>query len=301
MTSTATGATMRWQGMQTWYRLVGDLHRADVAAPVVICHGGPGLTHDYLAPVAELARSGRPFVLYDQFGSGRSGHRCDAPADFWTVELFVRELELLIEHLGLHRGYHLVGHSWGGMLALEHAVRRPDGLRSVVVADAFASSATYLAEVGRLVGGLPPEVRDAIERHERAGTTGSAEHQEAIREFYARHVCRTWPLPDGLRRTLAALGDDPTVYRTMCGSSELSLSGSLRDWEITDRLGSVDVPVLLVSGRYDEVTPAAVEELHRGLPDASWVLFEESSHMPHIEEPERFLDVVEQFLDSAGA
>jgi L-proline amide hydrolase len=292
---------MQWQGLRTWYRVVGDLRRGP--APLVICHGGPGLTHDYLIAVAELARSGRPCVLYDQFGSGRSEHRPDAPADFWTVDLFVRELATLVEHLDIADAYHVFGHSWGGMLALETALRRPPGLRSIVVADAFASSGRYATEVARLVRELPAEVRATIERHEAAGTTDSPEYQEAMRAFYGRHVCRRRPVPDGVRRTLAALGEDPTVYRTMAGPSEFSLTGTLRDWDITGSLSQVEVPALVVSGRHDEVTPHAVEELYRGLPDSRWVLFEESSHMPHVEEPERFLDVVDEFLtqvDSAA-
>jgi L-proline amide hydrolase len=285
---------MRRDGLETWYRVLGDLRGGGV--PVVVCHGGPGLTHDYLASVAGLARSGRACVLYDQFGNGRSGHRPDAPPGFWTVDLFVRELRALVAHLGIAGGFHLVGHSWGGMLALELALRDRAGIRSIVAADAFASSALYRAEVGRLVRELPLDVRAAIERHEAAGTTDSAEYQEAVRVFYRRHVCRRRPVPDEVLRTLAALGGDATVYRAMCGPSEFSLTGTLRDWDITGRLGSVDVPVLLVSGRYDEVTPDAVEPLRRGLPDARWVLFEDSSHMPHVEEPERFLDVVDDFL-----
>jgi L-proline amide hydrolase len=291
-----TEGTMQWQGLETWYRVVGDLHRDGAGAPVVICHGGPGLTHDYLTSVAELSRSGRACVLYDQFGSGRSGHRRDAPVEFWTVELFVRELEALVEHLGIADAYHVIGHSWGGMLALELALRHRPGLRRIVVADAFASARTYSSEVGRLVRELPADVRATIGRHEAAGTTDSAEYQEAVRVFYGRHVCRRRPVPDEVWHTLAALGEDSTVYQTMAGPSEFSMTGTLRSWDITSSLSMIDVPVLLISGRHDEVTPDAVQELHRGLPEAEWVLFEESSHMPHVEEHDRFLDVVEDFL-----
>jgi L-proline amide hydrolase len=294
-TGAATEATMVLGGRRTWYRVVGDLDGD--RTPVVVCHGGPGITHDYLGAVAGLSRSGRPCLLYDQFGCGRSGRRPDAPAGFWTVDLFVRELLELTEHLGIADGYHVVGHSWGGMLALESALRHPPGLRSIVAADTFASAQRYAAEVARLVGELPVEVRGTIERHEAAGTTDAPEYQEAVRVFYRRHVCRRQPVPDEVRRTLAALAADGTVYQAMMGPSEFRLSGSLRDWDITDRLAEIDVPVLLVSGRYDEVTPAAVQPLCDGLRDVHWVLFEESSHMPHVEETARFLDVVEHFLD----
>jgi L-proline amide hydrolase len=305
MISTATGVpfegVMERQGLRTWYRVVASSHGEgghgeSAGLPVVVCHGGPGLTHDYLLQVAALSGYGRACVFYDQFGNGRSGHRRSAPAEFWTVDLFVQELQSLIEYLGLSDGYHLLGHSWGGMLALELAASRPKGLRSIVAADAFASSACHAAQVARLVDQLPTETRSAIERHEAAGTTASAEYQEAVRVFYRKHVCRTTPIPDEVRSTLAALGDDPTVYQTMAGSSEFRLTGTLREWDIIDRLHLIRVPVLVVSGRHDEVAPGAVEQLWRGLASARWVIFEESSHMPHIEEHSRFIATVAEFL-----
>ena len=120
-------------GHRTWYRVVGDLDPAASRAPVVICHGGPGATHDYVAPIAsQLVGSGRACVLYDQLGNGRSDHLPDADPSFWTVELLERELAGLVEHLGIDRRYHVLGQSWGGMLALLHALERPPGLVSVV-------------------------------------------------------------------------------------------------------------------------------------------------------------------------
>jgi len=282
-------------GLRTWYEVTGDSDND--ATPLVICHGGPGITSDYLTSVAE--KSGRTCVRYDQIGCGHSDRLPDAGADFWTVELFVRELEDLVRHLGFDGDYAVLGHSWGGMLALELAARAPSGLRSLVIADAYASSATYSRHVTALVHALPPDVREIIERHEAAGTTESPAYQEAVRFFYGRHVCRRRPVPDELLRTLAALGEDSTVYRAMAGPSEFAMTGSLRDWQILDRLGAIEVPVLLISGRHDEVAPPVVDELYQGLRDASWLLFEESSHMPHLEEPERFLDAVSTFLAKA--
>lgn len=300
MTATAGGTvtegTLEWNGLRTWYCTMDRVQGTAERLPVVVLHGGPGLTHDYLLSVAGLTASGHPCVFYDQVGNGRSDHRPEAPRDFWTVELFVRELEHLVEHLGLAGGFHLLGHSWGGMLALELATCRPSGLRSIVVADAFASSAVYAEEVAKLVAALPEETRSVIERHEAAGTTESPEYQAAVRVFYRKHVFRAGPIPDDLMRTLGALGQDPTVYHAMAGPSEFTMSGVLRDWDITDRLHRIEVPVLLISGRYDEVAPAAVEGLHQGLADTRWFLFEESSHMPHLEESAEFLARVSEFL-----
>ncbi|MFI7602140.1 proline iminopeptidase-family hydrolase [Actinoplanes sp. NPDC049681] len=284
--------------LTTWYQVVGDLGADDTRSPVVVCHGGPGLTHDYLSPLGVLAESGRPVVFYDQFGSGRSGHRPGADAAFWTVPLFLRELTDLIAHLGIGE-YHLLGHSWGGMLGLELAAQAPAGLRSLVVADAFARSRTYSREVAGLVAALPEDVRSTIERHEAAGSTEHPEYQEAVRAFYRLHVCRCRPVPGDVLRTLGALAEDPTVYLAMAGPSEFRLTGNLRDWDITGRLGGVRAEVLIVSGRHDEVTPGAVAELHAALPGSRWELIEDASHMPHLETPGRFLELVEKFLDGA--
>lgn len=284
--------TLHWQDFETWYRVLG----ADTdGAPLVVCHGGPGMTYDYLSSLAGL--SGRPCVFYDQLGNGRSGRYPDAPASFWTPELFVRELEALVDSLGFADGYHVLGHSWGGMLALEHAVRRPRGLLSVTAVSAYASSALFRAEVSALVAALPAETRDAIERHEAAGTVSSDEYQQAVRVFYRSHVCRAKPVPEEVMRTLMAMGEDSTVYTAMAGPSEFTMTGSLRDWDITDRLPAIDVPVLLISGHHDEVTPTVVSHLRDALPGAEWELFEDSSHMAHVEEPARFRRTVTEFLE----
>jgi L-proline amide hydrolase len=280
-------------GRETWYRVVGDLDAGPT--PVVICHGGPGAAHDYLQPVAELAGYGRACVLYDQLGCGRSTHLPGAPAEFWTVQLFKDELVDLTRELGIADRYAVVGQSWGGMLAMEHALDRPPGLRGMVVADSPASIPLWVAEANRLRADLPPEVAATLASHEAAGTTDSQEYEAAVRVYYDRHLCRI-PWPDCLERTFAQLAADPTVYHTMNGPSEFHCIGTLKTWDITDRLHEISTPTLLISGRYDEATPHIVEQIHTRIPGAQWQLFEQSSHSPHLEEPEAFLAAVEAFL-----
>src|SRR5438105_253980 len=284
---------MHRNGHDTWYRVVGDLEAGPT--PVVICHGGPGAAHDYVEPIAELARYGRGCVLYDQVGCGKSTHLRDAPADALTVELFKHELVGLTRHLGVADRYAVVGQSWGGMLGMEHALDHPPGLRALVVADSPASMPLWVEEANRLRADLPPGVQESLTRHEADGTTDSAEYEQAVRVFYDRHVCRV-PWPDYVERTFAQLAADPTVYHTMNGPSEFHCIGSLKSWDITDRLHEIATPTLLLSGRHDEATPRIVEQIHSRIPGAEWQIFEESSHMPHVEEPEAFLDAVESFL-----
>ncbi len=286
---------LHWDAGWTWYRVDGELD-ADGPAPLMILHGGPGAAHDYVEPIAELSNTaGRPCVLYDQIGCGRSQHLPDAPSEFWTVELFLRELDALLEHLGVSGRYHLLGQSWGGMLGMEHALTQPAGLRGLVIANSPPSMELWVAEANRLRELLPADVQETLLRHEADGTTDSPEYEQAVNRFYERHLCRI-PFPDALQRTFAQLAEDPTVYHTMNGPSEFHVIGTLRGWDITPRLGGVAVPALVISGEYDEATPVVVQPLVEALADARWELVPETSHCTHLETPEQFLELVEAFL-----
>jgi L-proline amide hydrolase len=284
-----------FNGFETWYRIEGEL-RADGPAPLVTLHGGPGATHDYLLSLADLARDGRAVVFYDQLGNGRSTHLPDRGGDFWTVELFVRELANLLDHLGIADRYHVLGSSWGGFLAQEHALTQPAGLRSLVLSDTAASFPDFVAEANRLRTELPPGVDDTLRRHEEAGTTDDPEYEEACMVFYKRHLCRLDDWPEELMRSFGAIADDPTVYHTMNGPSEFHVIGTIKDWQVKDRLGEIKVPTLVLSGRYDEATPALQEVLVGGIPKTEQVIFEESSHAPYVEERERYMSVVDDWL-----
>ncbi len=281
-----------FRGYRVWYRRVGGESHGKV--PLLCLHGGPGATHDYLEPLEALASTGRSVVLYDQLGSGNSDHPHDP--SLWKVPLFVEELGVLRQALQLHR-VHILGQSWGGMLAMEYALTRPAGLASLIIADSPASMGQWVAEANRLRDGLPPEVQRTLLAHEAAGTTGDPAYEEAMMVFYRRHVCRLDPWPDCLNRSFQKLTEDPEVYHTMNGPSEFHVTGVLKDWDIVERLGEIRVPALVLSGRYDEATPAIAETVHRDIPGSQWVLFERSSHMPHLEETERYLQVVNEFLD----
>jgi L-proline amide hydrolase len=278
---------------RTWFRVTGALN--DEKPPLVLLHGGPGAAHNYLDRYDLLASQGRAVVQYDQIGVGRSTHLPDAPKDFWTVQLFVDEFNNLIDHLGIATRFHLLGQSWGGMLAAEIAVRQPPGLRALVIANSPASMQLWVQEANRLRADLPPDVQATLLRHEAAGTTESEEYNAAVRVFYDRHLCRV-PWPPELETTFAAIAEDPTVYHTMNGPSEFHVIGTIRDWSIIDRLDRIAVPTLLISGRHDEATPAVVQPFADRIRDAHWTVFEHSSHLPHIEETERVMQVVGDFL-----
>lgn len=287
---------MKWQHGSTWYRVVGDLKSSKT--PVMILHGGPGAGHNYCEPIAEvLAQTGRAAVLYDQIGCGNSTHLPDKPKEFWTPELFMEELVLLTQHLGISNKYDIVGQSWGGMLGMQFAITKPKGLNAMVIADSPASMEVWVSEANKLRKELPPEVEATLLKHEAAETTEDPEYVAAVDVFYSRHLCRI-PQPPYVIASFDQLAADPTVYHTMNGPSEFHVIGSLKHWDIRPQLKEINTPTLLVSGQYDEATPAMVKEIHGLIPGSKWELFAESSHMPHVEEPAKFKRVVSEFLDS---
>ncbi|MFF3707022.1 proline iminopeptidase-family hydrolase [Streptomyces phaeochromogenes] len=293
--TTGTRGRVRFGEWQTWYRVTGDLGSG--RPPLVVAHGGPGSTHDYLLGLAALAEEGWPVVHYDQLGNGGSSHLPDRGADFWTVSLFLDELDNLLSGLGVADDYALLGHSWGGMLAARHAAGRPPGLRGLVIASSPASYPLWLREMKVLRDRLPPGVNDTLLHHEAADTTESHAYLKAMRCFYDRHVCRLKPWPREFMASFYEIYNDPTVYFTMNGPTEFHVIGTLRDWSVVECCPDIAVPTLLTSGRHDEATPVTMQPFADLVPDVRWEIFEESSHVPHIEEPERFRTVLSEFLN----
>lgn len=288
--------TIEFRGHKVWYRVVGE--DSDGRLPLLTLHGGPGAAHDCIEPLGELAEQGRRVIFYDQLGCGRS----DRPHDpsLWTVQLFVDELAAVRAALRLDR-IHLFGLSWGGMLGMEYALTRPAGLRSLVLASAPADMDAWVAEANRLRSLLPAEVQATLQRHEADGTTESDEYQRAMLVFYERHVCRRLPWPDPVRRSLEQMTADAEVYMTMNGPSEFHVTGSLRSWSVEARLSEITVPTLFTCGRYDECTPQMSATIARRIPNAELVIFEDSAHFAHAEEPERYRAVVGAFLERVEA
>ncbi|MDO9542803.1 MAG: proline iminopeptidase-family hydrolase [Kiritimatiellia bacterium] len=278
---------------KVWYRIVGN-HESPGKLPLLCLHGGPGVPHDYLEPLEAMAATGRRVIFYDQLGAGNSDHPHNP--SLWTVPIFVEELGVVCQALGLER-VHILGQSWGGMLGMEYALTQPSGLASLIVANSPASMPQWVAEANRLRAELPSEVQKTLLKHEAAGTTDDPAYQEAMLVFYHRHACRLDPWPDCLKRAFAKLVKDPEVYMTMNGPSEFYVTGMIKEWDIVDRLGEIHVPTLVISGRYDEATPEIAETVHRGIHGSEWVLFENSAHMPHLKETEAYLKVLTNFLD----
>jgi proline-specific peptidase len=294
MTHKITEGTIPFKGYHTWYRIVGE-GEAPGKLPLLCLHGGPGACHDYLESLDAMADTGRRVIYYDQLGCGNSSIPVSKP-EMWTVPLYVEEVDVVRWALGLER-IHLLGQSWGGMLAMEYMFTQPAGIASLTIASSPASMTQWVEEANKLRDLLPPDVQATLLRHEAAGTTSSAEYVEAMNVFYARHVCRIVPNPEFVARSFDKLGQNPEVYNTMNGPSEFHVVGTLKTWDVRHRLPEINAPTLVTSGRHDEATPIIAETVQRGIRGSRWVMFENSSHTAHAEEAERYMSVLREHIE----
>ena len=286
MLKTEEGKISVEYGYQIWYRRIGN-----GGIPLLTLHGGPGAGHDYLEPLDELA-SNRPVIFYDQLGCGKS----DQPDDrsLWQIERFVAEVDTIRNALGLAQ-VHLLGQSWGGWLAIEYMLTHPSDVLSLILASTSASVPQFVAETARLKAELPPDIYETMQRYEAGGQYQHPDYEKAVEEFYKRHLCRLEAWPEPLERTSVNIAGNP-VYETMWGPNESVCSGNLKDWDRIDRLAEIKTPTLITVGRYDELTPTCAETLHQEIPNSRVIMFEESAHVAHLEETEKYLQMVADFL-----
>lgn len=259
----------------------------------VFClNGGPGLPCDYLREAHScLIDRGYRVVAFDQLGTGAA----DRPTDpaLWTIGRYVEETETVRKALGLGK-VHLLGHSWGGWLAIDYALTYPEALESLILEDTVADMPHLIAELERLRAALGPETVAMMQRHEAEGTLNHPEYQAAITILNYRHVCRLdeWPAP--VKRSLDDWNMGP--YGTMQGPNEFLYTGNLKDWNRVPELHRITVPTLITCGGHDELTPACALKIKLGIPHAVLKVFPNSSHMPFYEEPAAYYPVLLDFL-----
>lgn len=279
-----------FRGYRTWYRIAGELGSG--ATPLMALHGGPGSTHHYFGPLDGLAAE-RPVVVYDQVGCGAS----DRPQDIeWSVAVFRDEVDAVRSQLGLDR-IHLLGTSWGGMLALEHVLSGAEGIVGLILSSTLASVHQWAAEQMKLREALPADVVEVFERHERAGTYDDPEYERAMEAYFDRHFYRG-PKPRAELDRMSA-SKSVAVYRAMQGPNEWTITGALRGWDVRDRLGEIDVPTLVIRGRHDMSTDPISATLVNGIQGAREVVLENSSHTPVLEETDQYLQAISDFMKVA--
>jgi len=279
-------------GGRLWYRINGVDHLSNGPPPLVVLHGGPGSNHRGFVPLSALSDE-RAVILYDQLDSGHS----DRPGDpvNWTVERFVAEISALRDGLGLSQ-FVLLGHSAGGAWAAQYALDVRQGLAGLILSSPLLSTPRWLEDARKLREKLPPEVLITLERNEAAGTTDSDEYRSAVEVFYDRHLCRS-PCDAG---DLA--NDRPpfnqTLYEYMWGRDEFVATGSLKSFDLTDRLGSIQIPVAIVCGEYDEATPETCRYFASLIPGASVYVIEDAAHTAYITRTSEYVAVLRKILNA---
>jgi proline-specific peptidase len=233
----------------------------------------------------------RAVVVYDQVGCGHSSH---PPADELGLGVFIEELTNLREHLHLDR-MHLLGTSWGGMLAIEYALLQPRGLVGLVLSSTLTNIGSWADEARRLRDEMPERYRRVLTERQSAPDI-SLEEAEAA--FDRRHICRLEDAPEIQKMKHAS---NKEVYRALWGPNEWTPTGTLSGWDVRDRLHELDVPTLVTAGRYDLCTPRILRELKEGLPHSKTVVFDASSHTPYLEEAGAYANELSRFLAGAEA
>jgi proline iminopeptidase len=289
---TGGARTVRIDGrFDVWVKQVGTGH-----VPVLTLHGGPGFSHYYLECFEDfLPAADVRFWYYDQLGCGFS----EVPDDvsLWTVERYREEVEQVRRALGLER-FVLYGHSWGGMLAMEYALRYQDHLSGLVVSNMTAGVATYVEYANRLRAALPATVRERMDYYAGRGDYAAPEYQQLLFDhLYRKHLCRLDPWPEPVDRAMRSI--NTKIYNTMQGPDEFNIVGNYRDWDRWNDLHRITVPTLLITGRHDEMQPEQIERMGRLMPNSRVVICERGSHMAMYDDQQAYFSALVPFLHEA--
>lgn len=282
---------MSWTNGRTWFRVIGDLKSSHI--PLVVLHGGPGSAHNNVLTIAKLlSATGRPVILYDQIGCGKSTSLKSKPAEFWTIELFEEELSRVIKHLKLEKRYILAGASWGGMLALNYAIKKPPGLKGLIIANSLPSSRMWVRETRKLVAKLPAKHRDAIYKYERLEKYANKEYLAANTVFAKRHIRQIPSLIDNAPKRKFG----KHVYEAMWGPTEFTVRGSLKDWTVEKELHRIKVPTFFINGERDEATPTMQRFMKARVKGSEYYCIKGAAHYAFIEAPLEWMQATEKWL-----
>lgn len=283
---------MPFMGYKTYYRTVGE--RTD-KAPLILLHGGPGSTHNYFEVLDRVAEEdGRMLVMYDQIGCGNS--YVDGRPELWTAETWVNELIALRKHLGLDT-CHLLGQSWGGMLLLTYICGyEHSGVKSGILSSTLPASWLWGIEQARMIKELPEEYQEAIKTATETGDYSSDIYQRAEEEYMLRHAAGK-PDPDGPECLLRKKRTGRESYVVGWGPNEYTPMGTLKDYDVIDKLKDIKEPCLVINGGNDLCTPYIAKVMYDNIPNSRWELFRECRHMCFVEDNDHYVDVLKEWLN----
>jgi proline-specific peptidase len=270
-----------------WYSAYGEDKKR---IPLLVLHGGPGFLS--MPEVVKELSDKRPVYFYDQLGCGRSEKAADK--SYYSVKNYVNELAQVRERLGLEKVY-LIGFSWGTMLACSYLLaHKPKGIEGLILSGPLLSSQRWHRDQREHIDNLTAELKDIIQKAEETKNYGK-QYESAVMQYYKKHVCRLDPWPQYLEEALSKLNMD--VYLTMWGPSEFTITGTLKERDLLPELKKINQPVLLTCGDHDEAGVKTVKDYQMAFPNASLAVLPDSSHLHHLEKPELFLQIVDNFLE----
>ena len=264
---------------------------------VLLLHGGPAMTHEYMECFETFfQREGFEFYEYDQLGSYYS----DQPTDekLWNIDRFVDEVEQVRKAIHADKeNFYVLGNSWGGILAMEYALKYQQNLKGLIVANMMASAPEYVKYAEVLSKQMKPEVLAEVRAIEAKKDYANPRYTELLfPNYYAQHICRLKEWPDALNRSLKHVNS--TVYTLMQGPSELGMSSDARlaKWDIKNRLHEIAIPTLMIGARYDTMDPKAMEEQSKLVQKGRYLYCPNGSHLAMWDDQKVFMDGVIKFI-----
>ncbi|QMU07576.1 proline iminopeptidase [Levilactobacillus suantsaii] len=281
---------MPFHGFKTYYRIVGQ--GTPGQAPLLLIHGGPGSSHNYFELLDDYAATGRQLIMYDQVGCGKSS----LPEDegVYVKETWAEELVALRRYLHLDQ-IHMLGQSWGGMLEMLYLTNYSQaGVKSVMIDGSPASIKLWTQEQHRLLTYLSYEDQEAIAVAERTGDFSGPKYQAANARYMERYC---WDAPDeNSPEPMRRATNGQRASRIAEGPNEFTENGTISDFDVTDQLHQIHVPVLVTSGTDDLCTPLIAKSVYDHIPGAKWHLFANSRHLALLDQHEAFIDVLDHWL-----
>lgn len=281
---------------KVWTKRVGPT--GDGGPKVLLLHGGPGFGHEYFECFEDfLPQAGITFYYYDQLGSAYS----DQPNDpaLWTLPRFVDEVEEVRQGLGLDR-FVLLGHSWGGMLALEYALAHQQHLSGLVISNMTAGMASYLRRTASIKALLTPANRARLAELDARQDYDNPDYQRIMMEdAYPQMICRLKPWPEPVVRCFGHANQ--VIYNQMQGKSEFLVTGNLKGWERWDRLHEITVPALTIGAEHDEMDPADMRRMAALMPRGQNLYCPNGSHLAMWDDQQVYFDGLIRFLRERAA
>jgi proline iminopeptidase len=273
---------------KVWTKQIGS-----GSVKVLLLHGGPGFTHDYMEVMESfLPQAGIQMFHYDQLGVGNS----DVPDDpsLWSLPRYVEEVEEVRRGLGLEQ-FVLLGHSWGGMLAIDYALKYQQHLKGLVISNMCAGMQAYVKGVTAIKLTLPPDKLAKLNALEAKLDYDSPEYEKIMMEdLYPKMICRIQPWPEPLTRAFRIA--NTKIYNQMQGKSEFVVTGNLKDWERWDRLHEIKTTALTMGAKYDSMVPADMQKMATLMPNATSAICPNGSHLAMYDDQEIYFKQLLGFL-----